>query len=302
MLRRGARPRRLPRSAVTHRRPRADLVVAVPRRPARRCIACTTAPRGYRPSALVHARDAEQLDAHRRRHRRWRRRRRRARGRQRRRSRSSCSRSARSRDARDAAAECADDTPSGSLVSVALGRSCTRAAHAERSRDRRALLPRRREGVRGAELRRGGAELRRGVQGAAAAGDRVLGGAGVSPAVPRRCRSPSTCGARSSSTGSISTKVKTGGRVGDAADSLGEMERELDKLERRAPQGGGRTAVEHTRLGVNVTIADQAQRDDARCARSATRPARPTEGPHRDARRQADRAVRARRRRAEAST
>ncbi|MEO8702529.1 MAG: PEGA domain-containing protein [Kofleriaceae bacterium] len=51
-------------------------------------------------------------------------------------------------------------------------------------------------------------------------------------------------------------KVKTGGRVGDAGDSLGEMERELEKLEAK----GAKTrvaSVEHTRLGVNISIADQ---------------------------------------------
>jgi PEGA domain-containing protein len=50
-------------------------------------------------------------------------------------------------------------------------------------------------------------------------------------------------------------KVKTGGRVGDAADSLGEMERELDrlkiKLEVSAP------VVDKTRLGVSVTISGE---------------------------------------------
>jgi hypothetical protein len=54
-------------------------------------------------------------------------------------------------------------------------------------------------------------------------------------------------------------QVKSGGRVGDAADSLGEMERELDrlgiKLTASAPAA---PAVEHTRLGVSVTIAGQA--------------------------------------------
>jgi len=53
-------------------------------------------------------------------------------------------------------------------------------------------------------------------------------------------------------------QVKSGGRVGDAADSLGEMERELDrlgiKLTATAPAA---PAVEHTRLGVSVTVADQ---------------------------------------------
>ena len=50
------------------------------------------------------------------------------------------------------------------------------------------------------------------------------------------------------------SKVKEGGRVGDAADSLGEMERELDKL------GGGAKvsavpAVERTQLGITVNLA-----------------------------------------------
>lgn len=51
-------------------------------------------------------------------------------------------------------------------------------------------------------------------------------------------------------------KVKQGGRVGDAADSLGEMQRELDRL-----GGAARVAtvahVERTRLGVNVAFADR---------------------------------------------
>ncbi|HEU0033986.1 MAG TPA: hypothetical protein VFQ53_25340 [Kofleriaceae bacterium] len=53
-------------------------------------------------------------------------------------------------------------------------------------------------------------------------------------------------------------KVKSGGRVGDAADNLGEMERELDKLEAR----GIKTRVqqvERTRLGVNVSIVGKAE-------------------------------------------
>ena len=54
-------------------------------------------------------------------------------------------------------------------------------------------------------------------------------------------------------------KVKTGGRVGDAADSLGEMERELDRLKLTARTSA--PAVEHTRLGVSVTIADQQVHD-----------------------------------------
>jgi len=55
-------------------------------------------------------------------------------------------------------------------------------------------------------------------------------------------------------------KVKTGARVGDAADSLGEMLRELDRIgvsstTKTAP------AVEHTRLAINVSVIDQAAAD-----------------------------------------
>jgi hypothetical protein len=54
-------------------------------------------------------------------------------------------------------------------------------------------------------------------------------------------------------------QVKSGGRVGDAADSLGEMERELDRLGIKLTTGAAAApAVEHTRLGVSVTIAGQA--------------------------------------------
>lgn len=54
-------------------------------------------------------------------------------------------------------------------------------------------------------------------------------------------------------------EVKTGGRVGDAADNLAEMKRELDRLE----AAGVKTAIAvsaqaATRLGVNVSVADQA--------------------------------------------
>lgn len=54
-------------------------------------------------------------------------------------------------------------------------------------------------------------------------------------------------------------KVKTGGRVGDAADNLAEMKRELDKLQ----AAGVNTAIQApvaavTRLGVNVSVPDQA--------------------------------------------
>jgi hypothetical protein len=54
-------------------------------------------------------------------------------------------------------------------------------------------------------------------------------------------------------------EVKTGGRVGDAADNLAEMKRELARLE----AAGVKTAIAvsaqaTTRLGVNVSVADQA--------------------------------------------
>jgi hypothetical protein len=52
-------------------------------------------------------------------------------------------------------------------------------------------------------------------------------------------------------------RVKTGGRVGDAADSLGELERELDKLRARGARVEA-AAVERTRLGVNVSLGGQA--------------------------------------------
>lgn len=52
-------------------------------------------------------------------------------------------------------------------------------------------------------------------------------------------------------------KVKTGGRVGDAADNLAEMERELDKLAASGVRVGATSAVAHTRLGISVTLADQ---------------------------------------------
>ncbi|HEX4454514.1 MAG TPA: PEGA domain-containing protein [Kofleriaceae bacterium] len=51
-------------------------------------------------------------------------------------------------------------------------------------------------------------------------------------------------------------RVKTGGRVGDAADNLGEMQRELERLKISAAPVAT-PAVAHTRLGVSVTIRDQ---------------------------------------------
>ncbi|MCX5747279.1 MAG: PEGA domain-containing protein [Proteobacteria bacterium] len=50
-------------------------------------------------------------------------------------------------------------------------------------------------------------------------------------------------------------KVKTGGRVGDAADSLGEMQRELDRLQASGVKVEIRN-VERTRLGVTIATGD----------------------------------------------
>jgi hypothetical protein len=55
-------------------------------------------------------------------------------------------------------------------------------------------------------------------------------------------------------------EVKSGGRIGDAADSLGEMERELDRLKAHGVSTTEKV-VEKTRLGVNIAIADQAASD-----------------------------------------
>lgn len=48
--------------------------------------------------------------------------------------------------------------------------------------------------------------------------------------------------------------VKKGGRVGDAADNLAEMERELERVKVTAPAA---PVVAKTRIGVSVTLADQ---------------------------------------------
>ncbi|NVB81495.1 MAG: PEGA domain-containing protein [Kofleriaceae bacterium] len=54
--------------------------------------------------------------------------------------------------------------------------------------------------------------------------------------------------------------VKTGGRVGDAADNLADMKRELAKLEAAGiSTTASGPAQAHTRLGVNVSVPDQAQ-------------------------------------------
>ena len=52
-------------------------------------------------------------------------------------------------------------------------------------------------------------------------------------------------------------KVKTGGRVGDAADNLAEMVREQDKLAASGVRFGSTAALARTRLGVSVTLTDQ---------------------------------------------
>jgi len=52
-------------------------------------------------------------------------------------------------------------------------------------------------------------------------------------------------------------KVKTGGRVGDAADNLADMERELDKLAASGIRVGASASVARTRLGISVTLVDQ---------------------------------------------
>ena len=53
-------------------------------------------------------------------------------------------------------------------------------------------------------------------------------------------------------------KVKTGGRVGDAADNLADMKRELAKLEAAGLSTTAAPVREQTRLGVNVSVGDQA--------------------------------------------
>ena len=53
--------------------------------------------------------------------------------------------------------------------------------------------------------------------------------------------------------------VKKGGRVGDAADNLADMKRELDKLEAAGVSTTAAPVVVKTRLGVNVSVPDQAK-------------------------------------------
>ncbi|HTR52282.1 MAG TPA: PEGA domain-containing protein [Kofleriaceae bacterium] len=48
--------------------------------------------------------------------------------------------------------------------------------------------------------------------------------------------------------------VKTGGRVADAADALGDMQRELEKLIRAGAKVSPALAAEHTQLGISVIV------------------------------------------------
>jgi len=53
--------------------------------------------------------------------------------------------------------------------------------------------------------------------------------------------------------------VKTGGRVGDAADNLAEMKRELAQLEAAGVKTTALATRPKTRLGINVSVVDQAK-------------------------------------------
>jgi hypothetical protein len=48
--------------------------------------------------------------------------------------------------------------------------------------------------------------------------------------------------------------VKTGGRVADAADAMGEMQHELDRLIKAGVKVSAELAAEHTQFGVSVTL------------------------------------------------
>jgi hypothetical protein len=58
-------------------------------------------------------------------------------------------------------------------------------------------------------------------------------------------------------------KVKTGGRVADAADALAEMQRELDKLSKAEREGPVVAAPPPTRLGVDVSFGGVPVRSEA---------------------------------------
>ncbi len=51
-------------------------------------------------------------------------------------------------------------------------------------------------------------------------------------------------------------KVKTGGRVGDAADALTDMQRELDVLIKRGVKFSAEIVAEHTQLNIVVSLGD----------------------------------------------
>jgi hypothetical protein len=53
-------------------------------------------------------------------------------------------------------------------------------------------------------------------------------------------------------------QVKVGGRVGDAADNLGEMERELDRLKLNGAALSDKSQPARTQLGVSVNVSEQA--------------------------------------------
>jgi hypothetical protein len=59
------------------------------------------------------------------------------------------------------------------------------------------------------------------------------------------------------------SKVKSGGRVSDAADNLTEMKRERDKLEAAGVRASSVVEKPQTRLVINVGVSDQASTADA---------------------------------------
>jgi len=57
-------------------------------------------------------------------------------------------------------------------------------------------------------------------------------------------------------------KVKRGGRVGDAADSLGEMQREVDKLTAAGAKAAAAASVDRTRLGISPQLTAETKGGD----------------------------------------
>ena len=57
-------------------------------------------------------------------------------------------------------------------------------------------------------------------------------------------------------------KVKRGGRVGDASDGLGEMQREVDKLTAAGAKAAAAAQVERTRLGISPQLAAETKGAD----------------------------------------